>query len=95
MTASLELPLIVLEFMVEYSLRDVWCYENPGKAKYTFLSKHHSLHSRIDFILASENLAECMSLAVIGDKIISDHVTYQYWWNDQQSGVSTSAGVGF
>lgn len=46
----------------------------------TFSSKRHGSHSRIDFILASENLLEWIGYAEIGDRTISHHVPISAAW---------------
>ena len=64
---------ILNKCLQEQGLVDLWRTLYPTAKDYTFYSAVHKTHSRIDLILASQNLIQNIPSAEIGLRIWSDH----------------------
>lgn len=70
---SSELPNVFKEYMELFELVDVWRAQNPNKQYYTYFSKFHLSHSRIDYIMSSIEIDAEVKVAKIGELLLSDH----------------------
>uniref|UniRef100_A0A3B4V2V9 exodeoxyribonuclease III n=1 Tax=Seriola dumerili TaxID=41447 RepID=A0A3B4V2V9_SERDU len=61
------------EFPSTLGLVDVWCMLNTVSREYTFYSKIHNSHSRIDHFIISNHMLENVINCQIQNIIISDH----------------------
>lgn len=62
---SRELPKLFREYKEAFQLVDIWRMRNPDKRDYTYFSKPHMSHSRIDYIMSSPGIADKVTLANI------------------------------
>lgn len=61
----------------DLNLVDIWRLVNPREREYTFYSRRHKSHSRIDFFLVSDTLVESVVDCRIGAIALSDHATVE------------------
>lgn len=52
---------------------DVWRAQHPADKEFTFYSKQHCCHTRIDFFFVPKGLLQFIDYSAIGKIIISDH----------------------
>lgn len=64
---------IILQFMQELNLVDIWRVENPTKKEYSCHSTTHNTYSRIDYFLMSKSLTPKVSSCIYKSILISDH----------------------
>uniref|UniRef100_A0A8C5HQA3 Reverse transcriptase domain-containing protein n=1 Tax=Gouania willdenowi TaxID=441366 RepID=A0A8C5HQA3_GOUWI len=63
---------VLMDYMEDLGIGDVWRLNNPTKKEYTFFSPVHKSFSRIDFFLSNNSIVHKMS-SKIHPIIISDH----------------------
>lgn len=56
-----------------YNLANIWRFLHPLVRQYTFFSHTHLTHSRIDYLIGSQNLLQSCESVEIGNKTLSDH----------------------
>ena len=64
---------IVKQYMSDYGLCDAWRSLHPNCREYTFFSKVHHSHSRLDYFLVSSSLLSDISDTEIHTIAVSDH----------------------
>ena len=63
---------------------DVWRAQHPAEKEYTFFSKVHNCHTRIDYFFSPKVLLQSIACSSIGSVVVSDHapVFIQYHIRD-------------
>lgn len=64
---------ILLQYIKELNLVDIWRFQNPTKQQYSCWSGTHGGYSRIDYFLVSAELVSCIKQCQYYSIVISDH----------------------
>lgn len=57
----------------KYQVLDCWRQLHPSEKDYTYFSRRHDVHTRLDYCLISSAAAQSLATATIGPNTLSDH----------------------